>query len=55
MLYFALMFLLAAMIAWFYGFAAIALATAGLMKLLFFVFAILFVMTLGSHLMRSTN
>jgi uncharacterized membrane protein YtjA (UPF0391 family) len=52
MLYWALMFLLVAVIAAVFGFTGIAIAAAGIAKLLFFIFLVLFVITLASHLMR---
>jgi uncharacterized membrane protein YtjA (UPF0391 family) len=52
MLYWALMFLLVAIIAAVFGFTGIAIAAAGIAKLLFFIFLVLFVITLASHLMR---
>lgn len=55
MLYWALTFLLAAGVTWSYGSNGGAIAVAGFARLLFFVFLILFVMTFGSHLKRSTN
>jgi uncharacterized membrane protein YtjA (UPF0391 family) len=55
MIYWALMFLLVAIIAAVFGFTGIALAAAGIAKLLFFIFLILFVITFASHLTRSTG
>jgi uncharacterized membrane protein YtjA (UPF0391 family) len=55
MIYWALMFLLVAVIAAVFGFTGIALAAAGIAKLLFFIFLILFVITFASHLTRSTG
>ena len=52
MLYWALMFLLVAIIAAVFGFTGIAIAAAGIAKLLFFIFLVLFVIALASHLMR---
>ncbi|MGD0180354.1 MAG: DUF1328 family protein [Terriglobales bacterium] len=52
MVYWALMFLLVAFIAAVFGFTGIALAAAGIAKLLFFIFLVLFVITLATHLMR---
>jgi uncharacterized membrane protein YtjA (UPF0391 family) len=51
MLYWALMFLVVALIAAVFGFTGIAIAAAGLAKLLFFIFLVLFVITLATHLM----
>jgi uncharacterized membrane protein YtjA (UPF0391 family) len=50
MIYWALMFLLVAVIAAVFGFTGIAIAAAGIAKLLFFVFLVLFVVTFASHL-----
>ena len=52
MVYWALMFLLVAFIAAVFGFTGIALAAAGIAKLLFFIFLVLFVITLATHLTR---
>jgi uncharacterized membrane protein YtjA (UPF0391 family) len=52
MLYWALMFLLVAVIAAVFGFTGLSLAAAGIAKLLFFLFLVLFVVTFASHLMR---
>jgi uncharacterized membrane protein YtjA (UPF0391 family) len=46
------MFLLVAFIAAVFGFTGIALAAAGIAKLLFFIFLVLFVITLATHLTR---
>lgn len=51
----ALTFLLAAMMTWFYRPGSSTMAGAVLVKLLFLLFAMLFVMTLGSHLSRSSS
>jgi uncharacterized membrane protein YtjA (UPF0391 family) len=50
MVYWALMFMLVAIVAAVFGFSAIAAASAA--KLLFFIFAVLFVVTFGTHLTR---
>jgi uncharacterized membrane protein YtjA (UPF0391 family) len=50
MIYWALVFLLVAFIAAVFGFTGIALAAAGIAKLLFFIFLVLFVITLARHL-----
>jgi uncharacterized membrane protein YtjA (UPF0391 family) len=50
MIYWALMFLLVAVIAAVFGFTGVAVAAAGIAKLLFFVFLVLFVVTFASHL-----
>jgi len=52
MLYWALMFLLVAIVAAVFGFTGISLAAAGIAKLLFFLFLVLFVITFASHLAR---
>ena len=52
MVYWALMFLLVAFIAAVFGFTGIALAAAGIAKLLFFIFLVLFAITLVTHLTR---
>jgi len=52
MLYWALVFLLVAIVAAVFGFAGISLAAAGIAKILFFIFLALFVITGASHLMR---
>jgi uncharacterized membrane protein YtjA (UPF0391 family) len=51
----ALTFLLAAMITWFYGSSSSTIAGAVLAKFLLLLFSMLFVMTLGSHLTRSSS
>lgn len=53
MIYWALMFLLVAVIAAVFGFTGIALAAAGIAKLLFFIFLVLFVITFATHLTRA--
>ena len=50
MIYWALMFLLVAAIAAVFGFTGVALAAAGIAKLLFFIFLVLFVITFATHL-----
>ena len=50
MIYWALVFLLVAVIAALFGFTGIALAAAGIAKLLFFIFLVLFVITFATHL-----
>ena len=50
MLYWALMFLVVALIAAIFGFTGIAVAAAGIAKLLFFIFLVLFVITFATHL-----
>src|SRR5205814_9690044 len=50
MLYWALMFFVVALIAGILGFTGVAMAAAGVAKLLFVVFLILFVLSLVAHL-----
>jgi uncharacterized membrane protein YtjA (UPF0391 family) len=50
MIYWALMFLLVAVFAAIFGFTGVAVAAAGIAKLLFFIFLVLFVITFASHL-----
>ena len=52
MLYWALMFLLVAIVAAVFGFTGIALAAAGIAKLLFFLFLVLFLVAFATHLTR---
>lgn len=52
MLYYALVFLLIAILAGVFGFGGIAVASAGIAKILFFVFIVLFVVSLITHTMR---
>jgi uncharacterized membrane protein YtjA (UPF0391 family) len=52
MLYYALMFLLLALIAGALGFGVVAFAAAEIARIVFFVFLILFVVGLLSHLFR---
>jgi uncharacterized membrane protein YtjA (UPF0391 family) len=52
MLGWALTFLVVAIIAAFFGFGGIAVASAGIAKLLFFVFLVLFAVTLLAGLIR---
>jgi uncharacterized membrane protein YtjA (UPF0391 family) len=54
MLYWALSFLLIAIVAAILGFTGIAVAATGIAKLLFFVFLILFVFSLVAHAARRT-
>ena len=51
MLYWALMFFVVALIAGVLGFTGVAIAAAGVAKLLFVVFLILFVVSLVAHLL----
>ncbi|MGB7284991.1 MAG: DUF1328 family protein [Candidatus Acidiferrum sp.] len=52
MLRFALGFFIIALIAAVFGFTGIALAAAGIAKLLFFIFVVLFVLSLLAGLLR---
>jgi uncharacterized membrane protein YtjA (UPF0391 family) len=52
MLYWALMFLLVAILAAVFGFTGISLMAAGVAKILFFVFLVLFVVSLVAHVSR---
>jgi len=49
MLYYALVFFVIALIAAFLGFGGLAMAFAGIAKILFFLFIILFVVSLVMH------
>jgi uncharacterized membrane protein YtjA (UPF0391 family) len=49
MLYYALIFLVVALIAGALGFGVIAFAAAGIAKILFFIFLIMFVVSLLMH------
>ena len=49
MLYWALMFLLIPILAAVFGFGGISLAAAGIAKILFFIFLVLFVVSLVAH------
>jgi uncharacterized membrane protein YtjA (UPF0391 family) len=52
MLRYALGFFVVALIAAIFGFTGIAVAAAGIAKLLFFLFIILFVVSLLTHVLR---
>jgi uncharacterized membrane protein YtjA (UPF0391 family) len=52
MLYWALVFLVVAIVAGLLGFGAVAFAAAGIAKLLFFLFLILFLVSLVMHVGR---
>jgi uncharacterized membrane protein YtjA (UPF0391 family) len=52
MLGWALTFLVVAIIAAFFGFGGIAIASAGIAKMLFFIFVVLFAVTLLAGLIR---
>jgi len=53
MLQWALAFLILALVAAFFGFAGVAAASAGIAKILFYVFAIVFAVTLLAGLLES--
>ncbi len=55
MLYYALMFLLLALIAGVLGFGVVAFAAAEIARILFFVFIVLFLVGLLSHMFRRPN
>jgi uncharacterized membrane protein YtjA (UPF0391 family) len=55
MLYWTLLFLVIALIAGVLGFTSVAIAAAGIAKLLFFVFLVLFVISLVTHLTRRSR
>ena len=52
MLYYALVFLLIAILAAIFGFGGISIAFAGIAKLLFFLFIVLFVVSLVMNVAR---
>ncbi|HTS47819.1 MAG TPA: DUF1328 domain-containing protein [Bryobacteraceae bacterium] len=52
MLYWALLFLLIAILAAVFGFTGISLLAAGVAKILFFIFLVLFVISLVAHVTR---
>jgi uncharacterized membrane protein YtjA (UPF0391 family) len=54
MLRWALGFFIVALIAAVLGFGGIALAAAGIAKIIFFIFLVLFLVSLLSHLLRRT-
>jgi uncharacterized membrane protein YtjA (UPF0391 family) len=54
MLRWALGFFIVALIAAVLGFSGIAVASAGIAKILFFIFLVLFLVSLVSHLLRRT-
>jgi uncharacterized membrane protein YtjA (UPF0391 family) len=54
MLNWALMFFLVALLAAVFGFTGIALAAAGVAKILFFLFLVLFLVSLLAHVVRRT-
>lgn len=55
MLYWALVFFIVALVAAMFGFGGIAVAAAGIAKLLFVIFLVLFVVALATHLTRRTS
>ena len=52
MLYYALVFLLIAIVAGALGFGFVAFAAAGVAKICFFIFLIMFIVTLLAHVSR---
>ena len=54
MLRWAIGFFIVALIAAFLGFGGIAFAAAGIAKILFYLFLVLFLITLVGHLLRRT-
>jgi uncharacterized membrane protein YtjA (UPF0391 family) len=54
MLRWALAFFIVALVAALLGFTGVAVAAAGIAKILFFIFLILFLVTLVGHLLRPT-
>jgi len=54
MLRWALAFFIVALVAALLGFTGVAVASAGIAKILFFIFLILFLVTLVGHLLRRT-
>lgn len=54
MLRWALGFFIVALLAAVLGFSGIAVASAGIAKILFFIFLVLFLVSLVSHLVRRT-
>ncbi|HEV2380532.1 MAG TPA: DUF1328 domain-containing protein [Terriglobia bacterium] len=50
MLYYALVFLIVAIIAGLLGFGAVSFAAAGIAKILFFIFIVLFLVSLVRHI-----
>jgi uncharacterized membrane protein YtjA (UPF0391 family) len=55
MLYYALMFLLIALIAGVLGFGVVAFAASEVARIFFFVFVVLFLVSLLSHLFRRAS
>lgn len=54
MLYYALVFFIVAVLAAILGFGGIAVAAAGIAKILFYVFLVLFLVSLIAHAARRT-
>jgi uncharacterized membrane protein YtjA (UPF0391 family) len=54
MLRWALIFFIVALVAAVFGFSGVALAAAGIAKILFYIFLVLFLVSLVSHLLRRT-
>jgi len=54
MLYYALVFFVVAVIAAILGFGGVAVAAAGIAKILFFIFLVLFIVSLLGHALRRT-
>jgi uncharacterized membrane protein YtjA (UPF0391 family) len=54
MLRWALTFFIVALVAALLGFTSVALAAAGIAKILFYIFLILFLVTMAGHLFRRT-
>ena len=52
MLYYALIFLVVAIVAGFLGFGGVAFAAAGIAKIFFFIFLVVFLVTLLMHFLR---
>lgn len=55
MLYYALVFLLVALIAGALGFGVVAFAAAGIAKILFIIFLVLFLVSLITHVTRRSS
>jgi uncharacterized membrane protein YtjA (UPF0391 family) len=55
MLYYALVFLVVALLAGLLGFGVVAFAAAEIARILFFVFLALFLVSIISHLFRRTS
>jgi uncharacterized membrane protein YtjA (UPF0391 family) len=55
MLYWAVVFLIVALVAGLLGFGAVAFAAAGIAKILFFIFLIAFLVSLVMHLGRRSG